>query len=723
MNKLRVLHLTSGEDRHGGKVSVMNILRESAPLMQIELAVLAEGDLTHAAEEEGFKVVKFLQKKRFDFTVIFKILSYIRNNPVDVVHCHGPRANLFGVFLKPFLKMPVITTIHSDFMLDDFTMGKMFTILFRMMNSMSIRRLDSYICVSAEMRKKLIERGYPLDKTHVAYNGISFEKVESVPREVLFDKYQLPYDPQATYVGILGRLAPVKDHMTFLRGAKRAIERDSGLRFLIGGDGEEEHRMKAFIAEHQLEHHVFMMGHLSEPSDFFQMIDINALTSLHEGGVSYALMEGAVYSKPALATATGGLKEIVIEGVTGRLIPVGDDEAFAKALIEMCDHKIYLTYGQQMENYAKTHFSRSQMGINYLEIYERILTEKQKVFIIGYYGRFNLGDEAILDMTVKFIREISPRSSIKALSYQKHLTRLRSDVEAVSRNRIWSIMAALFSADVLVLGGGTLLQTASSKRSLWYYLSFVWMSKTLLKKKVMMLGNGFGPINGSISRKVTAKLLSMLDLILLRDEGSRAYMEKLGVVNPQIHVTTDFVYALDGKDEPLSVRENRVGVNVRKWSNAQTVYYDLAHTLDTLIDAGKEIIFVPFEDEDMHAIELVKQQMKHNSVTLPFEPNYREVIRHIGGFEALISMRLHGMIFASLSHTPFVGIAYDPKIHYLCEQMDYPYVMDLASFDGEMTMSYLKQCQDASALAKLERYVVVQKAQIEESKHVMKHFL
>lgn len=78
MEKFKVLHLTSGEDRHGGKISVLNIINESRKNMDVELGVLAEGALTQAAKDQGLKVVAFMQRRRIDFSVVFKISRYVK---------------------------------------------------------------------------------------------------------------------------------------------------------------------------------------------------------------------------------------------------------------------------------------------------------------------------------------------------------------------------------------------------------------------------------------------------------------------------------------------------------------------------------------------------------------------------------------------------------------------------------------------------------------------
>lgn len=717
---MKVLHLTSGEDRYGGKTSILNILRYFPDSSKAALGVLAEGELTEAAKQEGIHVVPFYQKKRLDLTVLFKIRRYIIDNDIEVVHCHGPRANLIGRFLKFFTGQKIIAGIHSDYAKDDYLGHPMLTRFFRWMNHYALKRLDAYICVSEDMKTTLIERGFPLNDIHVVHNGLPIEKAEKKNREELFKEKGLPYRTGVCYMGMLSRLEPVKDHLTLIKAMKSIVEEHADIELLIGGDGSQEKKLKEVVQAWGLESKVHFLGHVHEPDDFFQMIDVNLLTSLSEA-LGYVLLEGGLWSIPAIASNVGGIREVITHGKEGLLFTVGNEEELAAHMVWMKENLHRQDYGQALERKVHESFAAEKMGGRYLKAYQHILAEKKRIFIIGYYGRFNLGDEAILDVTVSKLKEVFPYSDIRTLSYQKKMTREISRVEAVSRNNIFDLFKNIFTCDLLVLGGGTLLQTATSNRSLWYYLSFAYLAK-FLKKEVAMLGNGFGPIHGETQRKLTRSILNKMELIMLRDQGSKVYMEKMGVASDFIHVTTDFVYDFKG-GEKCAEKVNKVAVNVRQWKDADKMYRELALYLDHLRQQGQEIEFILFEKNDFIAARQVQSLMSEKASIIPYTENYHEVIRSLAHYDYLIAMRLHGMIFSSLSGVPFLGISYDPKINYLCDQMRYPYVINVENFtaDGAKVMMH-DMCLDEAG-RKCEAYVHEQSVKMQESVELMKTFL
>lgn len=119
-----------------------------------------------------------------------------------------------------------------------------------------------------------------------------------------------------------------------------------------------------------------------------------------------------------------------------------------------------------------------------------------RVVISGYYGFANAGDEAMLAAIVGSLKDIIPDVSITVITGNCRMTRENHNVQAVHRLNFFAIAAAIRRCDILISGGGSLLQDVTSARSLYYYL---WIMKIALffKKPVMLYAQGIGPVRGA----------------------------------------------------------------------------------------------------------------------------------------------------------------------------------------------------------------------------------
>ena len=298
-----------------------------------------------------------------------------------------------------------------------------------------------------------------------------------------------------------------------------------------------------------------------------------------------------------------------------------------------------------------------------------------KVLFSGYYGFDNSGDDAILHAIVEDIRRIDPAVYINVLSYDPARTRFLYGVSATQRFHFASVKKAIQETDLLISGGGSLLQDETSSRSLYYYLGVMALAQRM-KKKIYVYANGVGPIHGNLNRKLTAKILNRTDLITLRDEDSARVLEEIGVVHPPIRVTADPVYGLKGIDgqrardllryERIPAEKRYLGVAVRKWNKAPALARKLAYVLDRVQEElGLSVLFIPLHyPEDKHFADGVRNYMVHKENAYVVNGNYgvEEIQALVGLCTELVAMRLHALIYGVTANIPMVGIVYDPKV-------------------------------------------------------------
>lgn len=186
---------------------------------------------------------------------------------------------------------------------------------------------DAYFGVAEAQRPFMVgELGFPDDKITIVHNGVDpapFAPPASRPPD------------RAPTVGILAALRPEKDHATFLRAAARVVAARPEIRFLIVGDGPCRNEIEALITELGLDDHVLLTGSRPDVAHLLHSMDVVALSSHTVECFPMALLEAMAAARPAVCTAVGGIPEMLVDGVTGLLVPPRDPQALADGLLDV----------------------------------------------------------------------------------------------------------------------------------------------------------------------------------------------------------------------------------------------------------------------------------------------------------------------------------------------------------------------------------------------------
>lgn len=306
-----------------------------------------------------------------------------------------------------------------------------------------------------------------------------------------------------------------------------------------------------------------------------------------------------------------------------------------------------------------------------------------KIVMSGYYGFANAGDEAMLTAIVKALRNAEKTVALTVISGNPKVTSARHNVSSIHRFKFWQIMSAIRQADLLVSGGGSLLQDVTSKRSLCYYLTVLAMG-IFFQKKVMLYGQGIGPINSGIMRKLTKFVCSHVDLITVRDRDSLYELRRLGIPQEKVRLTADAVFTLPQESGEEGARllaqyavpadKRLVAISVRQWQNDDSYLLELAKAADALVQKyDAHIVLLPLQyPVDAVASKQLQNYMVHKteSTVLELACDTEQFLSLMSNFDLLIGMRLHALIFAAVMELPFVAISYDPKIDGFVKDID-----------------------------------------------------
>ncbi len=293
-----------------------------------------------------------------------------------------------------------------------------------------------------------------------------------------------------------------------------------------------------------------------------------------------------------------------------------------------------------------------------------------RILIFGYFGCGNLGDETNLGQLIAWTREINPRCQITVISADPGQTALEYQVAAVGKYNLPGIIQAVKAADRMIGGGGNLFQDLSSLRSLVYYSALVWLAG-IYRVRVFLYGQGIGPIRSTLSKLIAKRSLSRIQLITIRDRISQLILEQMELRQPQVFLAADPLLAR----KPLATDEakrywnhysgnqtKKVGLIIRRHRFWDEGLWN--RLLGSLPLGNIELYILAIQDDDLHLVLKLVRSLGVKS--LPVPRNWRILQQAIGGFDMVISCRLHGLIAAVIQNIPCVGLAADLKIAAFC---------------------------------------------------------
>lgn len=325
-----------------------------------------------------------------------------------------------------------------------------------------------------------------------------------------------------------------------------------------------------------------------------------------------------------------------------------------------------------------------------------------KILLSGYYGFDNSGDDALLFAIAGDVRKVDPDAELTVLSQNPAKTTADYGLRAVRRMAPFSLVRELLRCDLLLSGGGTLIQDRTSTKSLLYYLAVIRLA-TLFGKKVMLYANGIGPLKPE-HRALTRRVLNRVDCITLRDPASLGELKTIGVTAPDIRLTADPAFSLspapkERSDEllrrvGLSPEKATVCVSLRPWRDNPPDFDSLvAHAVDRIChERDLQCVLIPMQPQNDTALcRSVASQMTSRAAVLPTS-DIRETLAVIGSCRLCIGMRLHSLIYAVSRGVPVVGLDYDPKISGIMDYMKKKEVLPLVGLTEDAL------CETALAL-------------------------
>ncbi len=308
------------------------------------------------------------------------------------------------------------------------------------------------------------------------------------------------------------------------------------------------------------------------------------------------------------------------------------------------------------------------------------------ILISGYYGFGNAGDELILLSMLNSLRGLRSNLRITVLSGDPKSTNEKYKVKAINRLNIFSFLSELYKTDLVISGGGGLLQDVTSFWSSLYYLGIIFLAQTF-GKKTFLYAQGIGPLRSKLIHWLTGTILNHMTKLTVRDEESKNFICRLGINHSRVQTTADPVFSLELPALSKEfIEKKRFGFVFRKISPGEQKIW--AETIDQIHqNLGAEIFLIPFQEGEDYPIAKRIAQLMKNEVKLFQWRNLNQLVNLFSSLNLVITMRLHALILGLINQKIVIGVSDEPKIVNLLSAFDLPVISQIRSSPENLSES------------------------------------
>ncbi len=359
------MHIVLGLDVGGLEYLVLNLLRKlNKTKYNLSICSLsAKGELEINFKEIKVPIYHVEKNEGIDLSLYFRLGRLFREKKIDIIHTHNSAAWFYGaVAAKLSGVKTVIHTEHSNVLSSrkNLLLAESFLSIIT----------NVIISDSEKVKQHLVKKQRVNEKKVVTIlNGIDIDRFHTII-DIKDKKKELGVSENSLVVGNVARLEPIKDHLYLLDIFKRISRQLPEAILLIVGGGSQAKKLENKARELEIEKKVIFLGTRSDVPEIVKIFDVFVLTSKNEG-LPLSLLEAMASSKAVIATNVGGNPEVVIQGVTGFLLPVDEPEQMSEIIISLLqDKKLLNQMGNAGLKRVKEIFNLEGMVQKYENIYD-----------------------------------------------------------------------------------------------------------------------------------------------------------------------------------------------------------------------------------------------------------------------------------------------------------------------------------------------------------------
>ena len=303
---------------------------------------------------------------------LLALLRVIRRCRVDLVHAHGRKAGFHGRLAGLLAGTPLVYSFHG---LHHKKHGQLLRTLYCIVERALLRHTDCVINVSASERQECLSLGFlNARRSIVIPNGIDWRAFDTIAVDVALVKADLGFAPDDLVVGHIGKFDVQKAQDDLALAIPLVIRACAMAKFLLVGDGSLRPQIERLIVSLGVEKHVVFAGFRQDVAALLKTMDVFVLPSRWEG-LSLALLEAMACCKPVVATQVTGNVDVVIDGVTGFLVPVNTPQALAEKIVLLLqDAQLRAKIGYGGRDRLEREFSIDGMVAQTREVYRELVS-------------------------------------------------------------------------------------------------------------------------------------------------------------------------------------------------------------------------------------------------------------------------------------------------------------------------------------------------------------
>lgn len=386
-SKVKILYVITKSNWGGAQKYVYNLATSLPENFDVAVALGGEGPLKTKLAEAGIRVIPLPWLSRdvnpiADLLVFQKLISLFKKERPDIIHVNSSKIGGLGAFAGRIAKVPkIIFTAHGWAFRED--RPEFQKIIIRFLSWLTI--LFSHVVITVSKRDESEGLAMPFAKKKIILINNGIEEPDFLPKEtarkMIIEQGGISIaglsemTDETLWLGTIGELHKNKGHIYAIE-ALASWNPPHGFLFFIIGEGEERKHLEERIKKLNLTSKVILLGKKENASDLLHAFDIFLFPSTKEG-LPYAILEAGLAKLPVVASAVGGIPEIIDDMETGILVRPKSSEEIAKAFDYFENHQIKIkALGQKLFTKVKKNFSFKKMLRETEEVYEVNKTRK-----------------------------------------------------------------------------------------------------------------------------------------------------------------------------------------------------------------------------------------------------------------------------------------------------------------------------------------------------------
>jgi glycosyltransferase involved in cell wall biosynthesis len=382
--RINILELRSCRGGGGGpeKTILFSALEADRNAFDVTIVYLKskddpEFDLHERARKLGVDSFYTIdERSKIDIGAMRQLLRILRDKQIHILHGHCYKSDLYGLILRRFHKMKLVTTAHGPLAtFRFFWASKNWRVryLYDQIDLRILRYFEVVIMVSDTMRGIIARHGVDPRKLIWVRNAIDSRYFRRSPAPDMAFRASLGIPEGARVVGAVGRLNGEKDYPNLLAAARILTAQHKNLYFVIAGKGELEAELKQLARDWGLTERVVFLGHFHDVRKVFELMDVYALSSTREG-LPNTVLEAMAMEVPIVSTDVDGVKEAVSDGCEAVLVPARDSARLADAIREVLDNPALRTrLVRNARRKVESEFSFAHRTRTVEDIYRRVV--------------------------------------------------------------------------------------------------------------------------------------------------------------------------------------------------------------------------------------------------------------------------------------------------------------------------------------------------------------